>query len=235
MTGLRWTRPRPRLAVDLAILVLLCLTFSYWWLGNAVHEAAGTLFLILIMRHVVNNLMWWRGLGQAAWTPQRVMNLILGLALGLCTLLLTMTSLAVSRTLADILPIPRIFLLQEVHWFAAYWTIALAAMHLGVTWNRVMGLARSASGLRLRGGVLTVLSWVGVAALVWQGLRSGVVVGLWPRLIFRYSMAMWDFNASVLPFFLHWAAVIGCLAALAHLVLRVVSLFPIRPLPMRIH
>ena len=219
---LRWTRPIPRLLLDGAMLLCLLLAFAYWWLGNTVHEAAGTLFLLIVLRHVANNLLWWKGLRSSRMTLQRALNLLLGLLLSVTLVVLLVSSLAVSRSLAGWLPVPRIFLMQEVHWFAAYWAIALAALHIGVNWNRIAALLRAA----IRRPVprwAELLAWgIGVAGAL-QGIASGTVLGLWPRLGFRYSLSMWDFNASVLPFFLHWGAALLTLAVTAQLILRVVQ------------
>lgn len=61
MMPFRWIRPLPRLLVDGAMLICLVLAFAYWWLGNGAHEAIGTVFLLAVLRHVANNLFWWKG------------------------------------------------------------------------------------------------------------------------------------------------------------------------------
>ncbi|MCA0946783.1 hypothetical protein LCM08_17835 [Salipiger pacificus] len=220
--NLRWTRPVPRLLLDGAMLLCLVLAFAYWWLGNGMHEALGTVFLLIVLRHVANNLFWWKGMRGGRMTTQRALNLVLGVLLSVTLVILLVSSLAVSRTLAGWLPIPRIFLMQEVHWFAAYWAIALAALHLGVNWNRIAALLRTATRRpwpRWAG----LLAWaIGIAGAM-QGVASGTLLGFWPRLGFRYSLSMWDFNASVLPFFLHWGAALLTLAVAAQLLLRVVQ------------
>ncbi|QEW19020.1 hypothetical protein LA6_001200 [Marinibacterium anthonyi] len=218
----RWTRPLPRLILDGAMLICLVLAFAYWWLGNAAHEAIGTVFLVIVLRHVANNLFWWKGLRRGRMTVQRAFNLILGVLLAVAILALLITSIGVSRTLAQglaqWLAIPRIFVLQEIHWFAAYWAIALAALHVGVNWNRITALVRNLSGRALPGWSGPVV-WTLATAIAVQGTFSGTILGFWPRLRFSYTLSMWDFNASVLPFFLHWAAALLTLAIAAHVLL----------------
>ncbi|WP_428929457.1 hypothetical protein [Marinibacterium sp. SX1] len=197
------------------MLICLVLAFAYWWLGNAAHEAIGTAFLIIVLRHVANNLFWWKGLRRGGMTVQRASNAILGGLLTLTIMALLFTSVGVSRTLAQWLPMPRIFVLQEIHWFAAYWAIALAALHLGVNWHRITALVRNLSGRALPRWSGPLL-WVVALAIAVQGIFSGTILGFWPRLRFSYALSMWDFNASVLPFFLHWAAALMTLAVAAH-------------------
>lgn len=155
-------------------------------------------------------------------TVQRGLNAVLGGMLALAIVALLLTSVVVSRTLAQWLPMPRIFVLQEIHWFAAYWAIALAALHLGVNWNRISALVRKLSGRALPKWSGPLL-WVVALAIAVQGMFSGTILGFWPRLRFSYSLSMWDFNASVLPFFLHWAASLLTLAVAAHVLLSIAT------------
>ncbi|SFP17324.1 hypothetical protein SAMN04488056_12615 [Cohaesibacter marisflavi] len=218
--SVHWTRPLPRLMLDGLLLALLVLAFAYWWLGNGVHEIVGSALLLLVLRHVANNLFWWKSLSKGKWTPQRLFNLVLGLLLAIALLALLISSVFLSHTLTMILPLPRVFVMQEIHWFSAYWAIALSAMHVGVNWNRILALALRFVAKRDFPGWLKMTGWVTAMAISAQAARSGMIVGLWDRLAFQYSLAMWDFNQSVLPFFLHWASALIGLAFGLNLILR---------------
>jgi hypothetical protein len=91
-----------------------------------------------------------------------------------------------------------------------------------VNWNRITALVRNLSGRALPrwSGLLL---WGFALAVAVQGTISGTILGFWPRLRFRYSLSMWDFNASVLPFFLHWAAALLTLAIAAHVLLLIAT------------
>lgn len=196
-----WRSPFVRMGLVAGMFALLAFCFSYWWQGNLWHEAAGRLVLVFTLRHVLNNGWWWR-LGRGRWTIARCVTTALTLLLALDVVVVTLTSLAISRSLS--LPFPGIFALREVHWFAAWWMVALVGVHLGLNagraarflgWHRLPVLGRAVLGVAALG-------------LAVQGVFSGAILGLWPRLLFQYSLAMWDFNASVLPFFGHWVAVV---------------------------
>lgn len=221
--SMQWTRPLPRLMLDGLLLALLVLAFAYWWLGNGVHEIVGSALLLLILRHVANNLFWWKSLSRGKWTPHRLFNLLLGVLLALALLALLVSSIFLSHTLAMILPLPRLFVMQEIHWFSAYWAIAFAAMHVGVNWNRILALALTLSGVSDFPGWLKMAGWATAIAIFLQAAKSGMIIGLWDRLAFQYSLSMWDFNEAVLPFFLHWAAALTGLAFGLNLILRAVE------------
>ncbi|WP_372836594.1 DUF4405 domain-containing protein [Puniceibacterium confluentis] len=209
--------PGPRLMLALAALVLTGFALSYWWLGNVVHEVAGTVAIIVLLRHVLNNGAWWRRLGRGRWDKRRVLSTVLTLLLALDALVLCITSVVVSETLFAALNLPGIFVLREIHWFSAYWMMALAGLHLGLNGHRIKTHLARLGALRPTPRPLrwaAILLWFAVAL---QGVASGGVLGLWPRLSFRYSLAMWDFNASVLPYFLHLGAFVALFAMLGWL------------------
>ncbi len=202
-----WRSPSARLGLVAVMLALLAFCFSYWWQGNLWHEVAGTLVLTFILRHVLNNGWWWR-LARGRWTLARAVASVLTLLLALDVLVVTLTSLAISRSLS--LPLPGTFTLREIHWFAAWWMVALVGVHLGLNAGRVARFLRW-SMLPAAGRAALGMAALGLAV---QGVFSGAILGLWPRLMFRYSLAMWDFNASVLPFFGHWIAVVMLFAVI---------------------
>ncbi|MGN7871411.1 DUF4405 domain-containing protein [Paracoccus sp. 22332] len=224
MTRLRWTRPAPRLLLDSAILVLLLVAFAYWWQGNLAHEIVGTIFFVLLIRHLVNNGRWWSAARRGPYDFRRAMSLILTLLLAASMAVLLLTSLAISQSLFAFLPQPGLFTMREMHWFSAYWIMAIVGLHLGLNLGRITGLLRSIGWITGRTRVWAVLGGLCALALAVQGYLSASVLGLWSRLSFQYSLAMWDFNEAVLPFFGHWLAVIGLFAVLGYVSLRLAAL-----------
>nr|WP_321455393.1 DUF4405 domain-containing protein [uncultured Cohaesibacter sp.] len=216
---MKWTRPLPRLLLDGLLLALLVMVFAYWWLGNGVHEIVGSALLLLVLRHVANNLFWWKSLSKGKWAPQRFFNLVLGVLLAIALLALLVSSIFLSRILPMIFPLPRVFVMQEIHWFSAYWAIALSAMHVGVNWNRIVALTLRLAAKPDFPRWLKMAGWATAMAISAQAAKSGMIVGLWDRLAFQYSLSMWDFNQSVLPFFLHWAVALVGLAVISQLAL----------------
>lgn len=222
-----WKRPGTRLLLALGILLLLTFALAYWWLGNLAHEIAGLVLLVVLLRHLLNNLTWWKQLGRGRWTARRALTTALTLCLAVDLLALAGTSIVISESLFALLPFPPSFGLREVHWFAAFWMVPLAGLHIGMNASRIGRFAGQALGLTLSAPLRLVL-WAIGAGLAWAGLSSGAVLGLWPRLAFQYSLAMWDFNAAVLPFFLHWVAVLGLFVFAGAIVTRGLERVPVR-------
>ncbi|WP_226584473.1 DUF4405 domain-containing protein [Acuticoccus sediminis] len=218
-----WLKPLPRVALDAAALALLLLAFAYWWLGNLAHELLGTAFFVLLVRHLANNTMWWAALRRGTYDARRVASVVLTLLLAATMAVLLATSLAISQSLFAFLPLPNAFSVREVHWFAAYWVVAIAGLHLGANWPKLARLLGRATGLRLTSRWWDAALVVLAAAIAVQGVLSGAELGVWPRLGFAYSMVMWDFNTSLLPFFAHWIASVGLFAVIGHAAFRLLE------------
>jgi Domain of unknown function (DUF4405) len=205
-----------RIALDFTAVGLLFVALAYWWLGNTVHEVVGTVMFALLISHNVFNRRWWVSL------PKRIGQRKGGLALASnVTVLLTMivlllTSLLISRTVFDFFPFRGGRTARDIHILAAYWTLVIAAIHLGLHWSMIMAVTRS----HFRIGPPTFLRTTGLrivaAAVAACGAYSSDVMGIGSRLIGRPSIDFWDFEASVSGFFLHHGAIVGLYAAMAH-------------------
>lgn len=121
-----------RLIFDLATLVLLILALAYWWLGNLAHELIGTAMFALLVRHVFMNRRWFASIRRGSYDRRRSVKLILNLSFAGAMLTLLATSIAISQAVFSYLPIGDYFSLREIHWFAAYWVVAVSGIHIGL-------------------------------------------------------------------------------------------------------
>jgi hypothetical protein len=206
---MNWRSPLSRMMLVGATLGLMAFCFAYWWQGNLWHEVAGTVVLVLTLRHVLNNTWWWR-LNRGRWTAERYATTALTLLLAVDVLVVTITSIWISRNLP--IGLPGVFTLREIHWFAAWWMLVLAGLHLGLNGAKIARFFNW-QAVPLAGRVVFGLLSLAVAV---QGIWSGAALGLWPQLRFQYSLVMWDFNAAALPFFGHWIAIVTLFAVLGY-------------------
>ena len=70
-----------RRIVDAAMLLLLPLLMACSLIGEAFHEAEGTLMLVLFLLHHWMNRAWWKNLFKGRYSPQRVFQTVLNLLL----------------------------------------------------------------------------------------------------------------------------------------------------------
>jgi Domain of unknown function (DUF4405) len=205
-----------RLVLPAAMAALLLLALAYWWLENLPHEIFGTVLFALLGWHLTVNRTWFRNLFRGRYDTRRTITLVLHLLLIANMLVLLVTSVVISKSVFELLPIPDSIYLRDVHWFAAYWVMVIVGLHLGLNWTRIMALARTTLRLSPGNSARTLVLRIAVALLGGSGAWSFLVLGVWGKLTFTYSLDFWDFTAAVTPFFGHWSGVVSLPAIITH-------------------
>lgn len=205
-----------RLALPGAMAIFLLLSLAYWWLENLLHEIFGTALFALLVWHFFVNRFWFKNLFRGRYDARRAVTLVLHLLLIVNMAVLLVTSIVISRSVFEFLPIPDSLYLRDIHWFSAYWVMIIVGVHLGLHWGRVMAMTRSTAGLSQPSPVRTLMLRIAAVALAGFGVWSFSALGVWTKLTFTYSLDFWDFTASVTPFFGHWTGVVAFPAILTH-------------------
>lgn len=131
-------------------------------------------------------------------------------------LILMVTSVITSRTLFSLLPIVSSFAARQLHAQAAYWALVTVAVHLGLRWTMIIALMRRWLHL---GAPSAYRAWIfRIVALViaYYGVRSWSVIATGSRLIAESTISFWNFEESVLKFFVNQGAVVGLFVCLTH-------------------
>lgn len=205
-----------RLALDASVAGLLLFAFAYFWQGNAAHEWAGAGIFLLLAVHNLFHRRWWAGLGKRPVARRGRFNTALTLVLLAGMLVLLGTSLVISETLFAGLRLADDFSARQVHAGIAYWLLLIVAVHLGLRWPLLMGVARKLLGIARPNAVRTLALRLIALATAVQGVFSAQVLDLRSRLLLQMSLDWWNFEASVAGFFGHCLAVAGLLICLTY-------------------
>lgn len=210
---------RIRLILDFAGLALVVLCLAYWWLGNLSHELFGTALFALVIVHNVFNRRWHSNVARKLGDGPGLLNASAIACLATAMAVMLVTSVLISRDLFPFLSLDRAFAVREIHMFAAYWLLMILALHLGTRWTVVMNGFRGAFRIGppniFRSAALRLLTF---AAAAW-GVQSTVEMGFGSKLMLTYTLDMWDFNESILGFFLNYGSIVCLYAAVTHYVL----------------
>jgi hypothetical protein len=204
-----------RLLLDALAAGLLLAALAYYWLDNPAHELMGTGLFLLLIAHNVFNRRWYGAIPKAR-APRSLVDVALTLSLLAAMLVLLVTSLMISRTVFSFLQLGGGFSARQVHLFAAYWSLAFVAVHLGLRWQRVMNAVRGALRITGKSPLRTAALRVAAAAIAVYGLQSSFVMGVGTKLSLQMSLDGWDFETSAPGFFLNWAAIAGLYIFVAH-------------------
>ncbi|MGX1744283.1 DUF4405 domain-containing protein [Bosea sp. NPDC055353] len=205
-----------RLWLDGLTAGLLLLGFAYWWLGNFVHEVAGTAMFLLLIAHNAFNRRWWGGVPRTRREPRSLLNVGVTLALLGAVLALLATSVLISNALSPFLPAWGGFTARQIHTLAAYWVLIVVAIHLGLRWPMLMGVARNLFGIRRPSAPRTFALRILALAIALHGVWSFTVLGLGDKLSMRMTLDWWNFEEAVFGFFAHYAAVAGLVMAVTY-------------------
>src|SRR5215207_1552708 len=175
-----------RLVLPAAMAILLLLALAYWWLENLPHEIFGTVLFALLGWHIAVNRTWFRNLFRGRYDTRRTITLVLYLLLIANMLVLLITSVVISKSAFEFLPIPDSIYLRDVHWFAAYWVMVIVGLHLGLHWTRVMAMVRTTLRLTPVSTARALVLRAAAAFLASFGLWSCFVLGLGAKLTFTY-------------------------------------------------
>jgi hypothetical protein len=196
-----------RLVFDLVAASLLVFGLSYWWLGNATHELAGTAMFLLLAVHNAFNRRFYGTITRTRLEARGLFNVAVTLALLLAMAALLVTSVLISNTLSGFMSPFGGFTARQIHTLAAYWALVIVAVHLGLRWPRIMGVARSILGISKLSPVRSWALRLIAVAIAAQGVWSSFALGLGTKLTMQVTLDWWNFEDSVAGFFAHCAAI----------------------------
>ncbi|MBO4312253.1 MAG: DUF4405 domain-containing protein [Desulfovibrionaceae bacterium] len=186
--------------LDTALLSLLLLLMSLFFLPKVLHEALGLLMGGGVLLHLVWNRGWLFSLSRGRWNLGRAFTAAVNFALAMCFLLALLSGLAIADQLFHGLfglAWQRSSLVHQVHITAAYGLLILAGLHLGLhgagLWRRfALWAGLNASSRCIRGGL-----YVTMALTVPVGIYGSFLHRIGDRLLMKHFFGT---AAMKLPF-----------------------------------
>ncbi len=198
-----------RLLLDLIAASLLLVGLAYWWLGNVVHELAGTGMFLLVISHNVFNRRWYGTLPRMRLQARGLLNAGFTLALLIAMVALLATSVMISHALSGIMSPFSGFTVRQIHTLAAYWVLVLVSIHLGLRWPMIMGIARGFFGISRPNLVRSLALRLIAVTIAVHGIWSSFVLGIGMKLAMVMTLDWWNFEESATGFFVHCGAIVG--------------------------
>lgn len=217
------TKAKLRTAVDAVMIILLMLLMAFELVGRRAHEWIGTgMFVLFIVHHALNR-KWTGNLLRGSYTSYRVLQTVLAALVLLAMAGAMVSAVLISREVFAFLPIRggRMFG-RTLHMLSAYWGFVLMALHLGLHWNRMMGMAgrlcRTPSRTRR-----ILLRAAGICIAI-CGLYAFIRRGIPDYLFLRTQFVFFDFEEPLPLFFLDYLAAMGLFVWIGHYLAKAVRL-----------
>ena len=121
-----------RQILDTVMVLLLPLLMAYSLVGEAFHEVAGSLMLVLFIIHHWLNRAWWKNLFRGKYRAKRIFQTVLNFLLFLFMILQPLCGILMSKHLYSFLPTANLSsLARAIHLPLANWGFVLMSLHAG--------------------------------------------------------------------------------------------------------
>lgn len=130
-----------RLFVDIAMTVFFFIMLSYPLTKDTMHEIMGMFVFILFIVHHFLNRNWYKALVKGRYTVVRIIRIIVNMLLMAAVLGIMISSLSISQVVIPFSKWIDIPYAREIHMFCAYWAFILIAVHIGLHWSIMIGMA----------------------------------------------------------------------------------------------
>lgn len=205
-----------KITIDILMTVLLLILMARQLTGNTVHEWIGAAMFILWITHHILNSHWHGHILKGKYTPYRTFQLGVNFLLFLAMLGTMVSGIILSREVFAFLPISGgLSLARPLHVLSGFWGFVLMALHLGLHWNMILGMARKAAGPVSSKPARTALRILG-AAIALYGLYAFIKNQLLSYLFLTTSFVFFDFERPAVLFFTEYLAIMGMFIFLAH-------------------
>ncbi len=205
-----------KMAVDLAAAVFLLTAMGFRITGSSLHEWIGIGTFTLFVVHNALNYRWYAGLLKGNYGWFRIVNTSVNMLLLLAIFVLFITGMITSRILFPFVPSPEGMLVRQLHALAAYWSLILASIHLGLHWKTVMVFGRKMIGNPKPNRVRSVILRLLVILIAVFGVKASFDRNVGSKLVMYYSFDFWNPDESVLAFYGTYLAITAVWIVAAH-------------------
>lgn len=212
-------KAKVRLKIILDVLMTLALLFlmGYQFWGDVAHEWVGAGMFVLFIVHHILNWSWYKNLFRGKYTPFRIFQLILDLAVFAAMICLMISGIMLSNHVFAFLNIRGgISLARLLHMASSYWGFVVMALHLGIHWGIFTGLARKTFRIKASSRVRSVVLFLVSAAIAVYGVTVFVRRNLLTYMLVQTQFVFLDFGESKLLFYLEYLAMMGTCIFLTH-------------------
>lgn len=215
--------PKAKIKIMIDILMTIGLLFvsGYQFWGEAAHEWVGTGMFMLFIAHHFLNVSWYRNMFKGKYTPVRIFQLLINLALLAVMVMQMYSGIVLSRHVLSFLPIESgLALGRRLHILGAYWGFLLMSLHLGLYWNMILGMIKKCAKINRTSRLCSGICFI--AAILTSGYGAFVFMKRdFPTyMLLKSEFVFMDYSEPVLFFYLDYLALMGLCIFTAHYILK---------------
>ncbi len=213
-----------KLAIDILMTICLLFLMGYQFWKEAAHEWVGFFLFFLFVMHHILNVHWYKSLIHGRYTWIRVILCVIDILLVADMIGLVTSSILLSEHVLFFLKFQGLISSARVlHMATAYWSYVLMALHIGLHWRMVLGLAHK--HLHFAHHLESCLLFLIAMVIACIGLMQFLQQDLLTYMFVRTEFVFLDFSESVIQFYLDYLALMGFFIFIAYYLSKVLRFF----------
>lgn len=221
------TKFRMKLLIDLCMTIALPLLMAYNLIGEAAHEWIGAGMFVLVIIHNILNLQWYKNLFKGKYSPFRVFQLILDIAIVLSMVGLMVSGIMMSRHVFDFLQIRNgNAFARLLHMLSAYWGFVLMMVHLGFHTSMIMGVIKKAAKTTKASKARVIILRTAAIMLCGYGVYAFIHRQIGTYMFLQNQYVFFDFMEPLIFFFVDYFAIMALFVCVGHYVSGAIRLIP---------
>lgn len=194
--------------IDCMMLVFMLVALAYAITGNRIHEMLGMLLFVLFIVHNILNRHWYKTIFKSKYTLQRIVGIAVNLLFLVTMALALISSVPISQEVFPFISTNQDMLARKIHVLSAYWGFILMAVHIGISWGRIVQAARKMTGITTENRLRTIMLRTLAVLIVLYGVQASINGNMGSKL-FIYNPFGWGGEGSLLNFIRDHLAIMG--------------------------
>lgn len=206
-----------KVSIDILMTLAVLFLMGYQIWGDAAHEWAGAVMLILFIVHHILNRNWYKNLFKGRFSHMRIFQICVDMLLLAAMLIQMYSGIVMSRHVFAFLTIDRgMALARRLHILGAYWGFTLMSVHLGMHWNMFLGILRKKAGIRKESKIRKIVCFAAGFLVAAYGSCVLVKRDFITYLLLKTEFVFLDYSELPILFYIDYIAVMGLFVFLAH-------------------
>ena len=207
-----------KISIDILMTLLLLFLMGYQFWGDFAHEWAGTAMFVLFLAHHILNRNWYRNLFRGKYSPRRVLQLLINIALTAVMAGMMVSGIMLSRHVFTFLSIQGgASFARILHMVCAYWGYVLMALHLGLHFSMILQIVgkrgKNKQLLSRKRKITVFLLATGIAA---YGASVFIRRRLMDYMLIRTQFVFLNFGESKIYFYAEYLCMMGFFIYIIH-------------------
>ncbi len=212
-----------KLVIDLIMTVSMLVAMAYAITGNMVHELVGVVLFVLFIVHNFLNRRWYKTIFSGKYKVQQILSIAVNLLFLLTIVVALISAVPISRDIFPFIPINNDMIVRQIHVLSAYWAFILMAVHIGISWGRIINAARKMTGIITPSRVRTIAFRFLAVLIVVYGVQISFEREMGSRLLIYNPFGYWGFDETALRFVIDYLSIMGIYICGTHYTLKYIQ------------